>query len=61
MRRTNRLRRLVCLKNLSVQQYKYSTKSLVNGIFLFFVALIHATKQCTNWKSYVDRIKISSV
>ena len=36
LRRTNGLRQLVRLKNLSVQQYKYGTKSLVNGIFISF-------------------------
>ena len=61
MRLTNRLGRLLRLKNLSVQQYKYSTKSLVNEILISFHFLIRATKRCTNWKNYVDRIKISSV
>ena len=35
-RRTNRLRRLDRLKNFSVRQYKYRTKSLLDGIFLSF-------------------------
>ena len=36
LRRTNSLRRLVRLKRFSVQQYKYGTKSLVDGILLSF-------------------------
>ena len=35
-RRTNRLRRLDRLKNFSVRQYKYRTKSLLDGVFLSF-------------------------
>ena len=44
LRRTNRLRRLVRLKKFSVRQYKYGTKSLVDGIFLSFHRLILCDK-----------------
>ena len=39
LRRTNRLRRIVRLKNYSVRQYKYSTKPSDGGIFLSFIRL----------------------